>query len=154
MVKCIYILLLLVFTISAQTLARPRDARAFISTGADVTAPAVPTSIAFDSLGTDSTEMLITGWPSESSTTNWLAFKTTSMTVAGDTSSADSLFYAADSITGSKHWAHETSIPYTVYYMIVQYDSLANERVTTDSYAVAAADDDSKLNYVLNHLLY
>jgi len=102
----------------------------------DVTAPTVPSSIQFDSLGTDSTEWLATGWPDESGTTNWLAFKTSAMTVASDTSGADSLFYAADSITGSKHWKHGLSDNGTVYYMLVQYDSSSNSLVTTGSYAI------------------
>ena len=102
----------------------------------DVTAPAAPTSIVFDTLGVDSTKMTITGWPDESGTNNWLAFKTSSMTVSGDTATADTLFYSADSITGSKHWEHGITANATVYYMIVQNDSLVNERVTTGNLAL------------------
>ena len=134
--KTIFFILLFTITSLAQFSGYPTWSKFLPDQITDTTPPVAPTSIIFDTLGTDSTEMLITGWPNESGTTNWLAFKTTTMTVASDTSTADSLFYAADSITGYKHWGHGLTDNGTVYYMIVQYDLSANERVTTGSLAI------------------
>lgn len=104
----------------------------------DVTAPVAPGVIAFDSLGTDSTEWLASGWPDEGSTgTISLFFSDEPMTVAGDSTLKDTSFYATDSIVVSKHWAHGLTDNGSVYFMLVQVDSALNSKVTTGTLVLA-----------------
>jgi len=121
----------------------------------DTTAPSAPTIASFDTLGTDSTELLLNTFAQEANVHYWICFDDTLTGL--DSTNADSVIHSTDTTAiATVHWKHSLADGGYLYVKIDYADSLYNYASSlTDSfyYDPTPPAEETVFNYTLNFIL-